>query len=426
MGKTQSIIRRFPDFYQTKDARSVLYQFVDVFGQILDKAEVDLLKIMRAHWVDTADNEGSRGFDTAQKGDLDKIFSLYLENLGGTSQLKQVDRRSGADGLIDDAHYRARIRGLIEVLKGGASTKEGIITIVAANLGVVGDDEAAAAARRTIRIVEFLPKSFPVDFGELALSETILVENPNVVAVNPEIRILALADLPVPLFNPRLVNPETGQFGQYRGTISAGDALSFFPDSTAMLNGVLVPLEGETPLLPPGSSRWRFEAIPGLSKGRFDRDRFNFATLEKDRLEPLGEFTEKVIQLGMTLPKLTPGAFTVRIPWDIPGYTDKFDEFGDHPRNQINFIVNKVKAAGVFSEIAYEKLFNEVHDSTDSLAMSGERQALTEDHGLEVRNFDIGSTQTPYPGGLEHELADTLIVRGVFDMTTFDSLNTFA
>lgn len=254
MGKTESIIRRFPDFYQTKDAQSVLYQFVNVFGQLLDEAEVDLLKVMRAHWVDTADNEGSQGFDTAQKGDLDKIFSLYLENLGGTSQLKQVDRRSGSDGLIDDARYRERIKGLIQVLKGGASTKEGIITIVAANLGIIGDDEAATAARRTIRIVEFLPQPFPVDFGELALSETIVVENPNVVTVNPEIRMRALADLPVPLFNPRLVNPNTGQFGQYRGTISAGDVLSFFPDSTAMLNGVPVPIEGETPSLPPGSS----------------------------------------------------------------------------------------------------------------------------------------------------------------------------
>jgi len=426
MGKTESIIRRFPDFYQTEDTASLLYQFVDVFGQTLNQAEIDLLKVMRAHWVDTADNEGSQGFDTAQKGDLDKIFSLYLENLGGTSQLKQVNRRSGPDGLIDDAHYRERIKGLIQVLKGGASTKEGIITIVAANLGIVGDDEAAAAARQTIRIVEFLPQPFPVDFGELALSETIVVENPNVVAVNPEIRIRALADLPVPLFNPRLINPATGQFGQYQGTISAGDVLSFFPDSSAMLNGVPVPLEGGTPSLPPGSSTWRFEAIPGLSKGRFDQDRFNFATFEKDRLEPVGEFTEKVVQLAMTLPKLTPGAFTVRIPWDIPGYTDKFDEFGDHPRNQIKFIVNKVKAAGVFAEIAYEKRFGEIHQAADSLAMSGERQPLTEDQGLEERNFDIGSTQTPYPGGLEHELADSLITRGVFDMTTFDSLNTFA
>ena len=119
MGRTSSITNRLPDFYKSGEGESVLHRFIDIFGRTLDQAELDLLKVMRAHWVDTADNEDSRGFNTAQKGDLDKIFSLYLENLGGTSQLKQTERRDGPEGLEDDARYRERIKGLINVLKSG-------------------------------------------------------------------------------------------------------------------------------------------------------------------------------------------------------------------------------------------------------------------------------------------------------------------
>jgi hypothetical protein len=431
MGRAESIIHRFPDFYQSKDAENVFHQFIGVFGQTLDQVETDLLKVMRAHWVDTADNKDSKGFNTTQKGDLDKIFSLYLENLGGTSQLKQVDRRGGPDGLIDDALYRERIKGLIDVLKRGASTKEGIIAIVAANLGIVGDDEAAVKARRQIRIVEFLPEPFKTDLGDLALYETFVVENPNAVSTTPEIRIGMQSDLPVPLINPRIVNLDTGGFAQYNGTVSKDDALSFFPDGTAFLNGILIPIEGETPSLPPGESRWRFEALFGLAEGHFDQSLFDYAVFEEERLNQVGVFDlagscfdeavfafgTPAIALSMTLFKLTPASFMVRIPWDIPGFTD---------HNQIKYIVNKVKAAGVFAVIAYEKQFTEAHELADFLTMLGERQPFEEEHIAEEANFDIGSVQTPYPGGLEHELSDALVTSGVFDYTTFDSLNTFA
>jgi len=147
-GKTRNIIGRFPDFY-TRDEDSVFARFVELFGQVLADAETDLKSVMLAHWVDKASNTGSQGLDSAQKGDLDKIFTLYLESLGGTSQLRQAD----------DALYRKRIKGLIQVLMRGASTLDGIKTIVAANLGILEDASHSArdvqAARNTIRIVEF-------------------------------------------------------------------------------------------------------------------------------------------------------------------------------------------------------------------------------------------------------------------------------
>lgn len=439
MGRTKSIIRRFPDFYQSQDVENTFYQFIQVFGQTLDQVEADLFKVMRAHWVDTADNENSKGFNTSQKGDLDKIFTLYLENLGGTSLLKQVNRQDGEDGENDDL-YRDRIMGLIKVLRHGASTTEGIITIVAANLGILGDDKPAVDARQKIRIVEFLPEPFTVDLGELMLFETFAVKNPNVISTTPEIRVQLRDDLPIPLINPRIVNLNTGQYVQYNGTVNKQDTLSFFSDGTAFLRGEVVPIEGHTPSLQPGVSLWRFEALLGLAEGRFDRSLFDSSTFEQERLNQVGvfdlpgshfdeavfAFESATITLSMTFSKLTPASFMVRIPWDIEGYTDNFDEYGDHPRNQIKYIVDKVKAAGVFAVIAYEKTFSIKHEMDDSLEIHGQRKPFIEEHEIKEDNFDIGSLQVPYSGGLEHEIIDNLVTSGVFDYTTFDSLNTFA
>ncbi|MGB8698134.1 MAG: hypothetical protein WCD18_01850 [Thermosynechococcaceae cyanobacterium] len=440
MGRTQGILSRLPHFYPATDPRSLLYQILQVFGQTLDDGESDLLKVMFAHYVDTASNEGSQGFNTNQKGDLDQIFSLYLENLGGTSQLKQVNRPSGKDGEASDALYRKRILGLINVLKNGASTKEGIIEIVAANLGIIGDEPEAIAARQQICITEFLPEFLKTDLFQLGLFDSFTVQNPNFIDTIPEIRLRLRSDLSTPLNNPRLVNLTTGQSVQYAGPVQANDVLSFFANNTALLNGVVVPIVGATPALPPGSSVWRLEAALGLAKAQFDIALFDFSLFEQARLNsfavfdtPGSVFDQAIFpfplpfaELGMTLPKLTPASFKVDIPWDIPGFTEDLDKFSDRPREQIKFIVDKVKAAGVFAVIAYEKKFSETHALADSLTGSAQRQPLEESHELEEANFDLGSIQTPYPGGLTHDLSDTLTLSGAFDLTRFNSLNTFA
>lgn len=90
--KAGNIISRFPNFYDSENQTTLLFQFVNIFAQILEEAETDLLRVMRSHHVDTADNYGSQGIDAKQKGDLDKIFALYLEKLGRTSQLIQVNQ----------------------------------------------------------------------------------------------------------------------------------------------------------------------------------------------------------------------------------------------------------------------------------------------------------------------------------------------
>ena len=108
---------------------------------------------MRAHWVDKANNEGSQGFNSTQKGDLDKIFTLYLESLGGTSQLNQTHRGEIDAAPADDAEYAARVSELVQALisvLGGRTTADTIRAAVADELGAAAGDTSAQGRTRVL------------------------------------------------------------------------------------------------------------------------------------------------------------------------------------------------------------------------------------------------------------------------------------
>ncbi|MBK8021892.1 MAG: hypothetical protein IPK19_10835 [Chloroflexi bacterium] len=434
--KSRSIISRLPDFY-TRDEGTTLALFVQLFGRVIEEVEADLLAVMHAHWVDKADNAVLLDFEAGDQGDLDRLFAIYLDSLGGTSQLKQANRPPGAQGLADDARYRERIKGLIKVLMRGASTREGIKAVVAANLGIVenkGDtperQALVRAARDMIRIVEFAPDANAGTNYALTLYEAFAVTNPNPSPITPQFRLTFRSDLPFPLTNLRLINNTSDQSLNYSGQVDQGDVLALFADGSALLNGVTVPVTGVVPPAAPGTTTWQIEAEAvrsgqPLPIGRFDVSAFNLLPPDHPR-PPVWMFSEPALDLNLTLTKLTPGFFAVYIPWDIPGFTDKFEELPDHPRTQIGYIIDKVKAAGVGTAIVYEKMFTELHAMVDQLTILGETRPFAEDIEMEEFNFDIGSVQMPYAGGLDQELDDRFIASGAFDMTTFDSLNTFA
>ncbi|MCB0521304.1 MAG: hypothetical protein H6577_05840 [Lewinellaceae bacterium] len=531
MGRSTSIIQRLPHFYQSEEVLNLFYQFVEAFGHACDVAEEDLLRVMRSHWVDSADNSLPAGVvnATAAKGDLDKIFTLYIERLGVTSLLQQGARRPGEEGKLDDEVYRTRIKGLINVLRSGASTKENIVKIVGANLGIVDDADGAAEALGKIQIVEYLPEKATLPTVDTVLYEPFTLINPNVVPTPTEFRLKVREDLPYPLTGPALVNFTSGEKVQYNGTVKAGDVLSFFPGKKVMRNGEEFVPDGQTPLMLPGENILRLEAEVGLVKGKFDEGIFDFSTFASENADAVGifnnpgavfdlatfdfagELTNKVARfdeegvyfdlavfafpdpvasLEAKFTRLHPATFMVRIPWDIPSFTvnlkvtdlvlerleatglppeilakletvngqeigtekeffekaglteteqdehkalilsqleypDKFSNLPINPRSQIKPIVDKVRAAGVYAVVDYVKNFTERHDMTDQIA--GLQIAGTqEDQQMEEANFDIGSVQTPYPDGLEHEMSDSLLLAGVFDYTGFDSLNSFA
>jgi hypothetical protein len=333
MSRTGQIVSRFPSFYRSDDTENLYYKFIGVFASMLDDAEEDLLRVMKTHWVNTADNEGSKGFDATEKGDLDKILALYLESLGGTALLKQGTRRTGDDGKLDDALYRTRILGLIQVLKNGASTKSGIIDIVAANLGIVSDLPYATVAHDSIRIIEFLPQpGNAIPPVPVALFTDIPVENVGPLPAAAEFRLVFKPDLPLPLVNPRVTNPTTGESIQYTGTVTPGDSLFFLSDGTGLFRGQPFQPVGSL-LLQAGDSNLRVEASVGVPRGVFDTDFFDFSQFDDSTLRSIGlfdnatfdnsifGFVQTVGTMEVRYNLLSPGSFMVVIPWDIPGFS---------------------------------------------------------------------------------------------------------
>ena len=92
-GKTARLLNRLQHFYNPDDLEKGFLKIYDVFGKNLEQCERDLFEVLRSHHVQTADNVGSKGYiaPDSEKGDLDKLFSLYLESLGGTSQLVSMN-----------------------------------------------------------------------------------------------------------------------------------------------------------------------------------------------------------------------------------------------------------------------------------------------------------------------------------------------
>jgi hypothetical protein len=393
----KNIVRHFPHFFQTGDTENLFYRFVEVFGAMLDAGEDDLLALMRAHWVETADNEGSKGFDTNQKGDLDKILALYLEALGGTSLLRQINRRQGADGIADDAVYRERMLRLIQILREGASHIEGIREIVAANLGIFGDSEKAANARSSIEIIEYLPQEATIE-AKSDLHQVFWITNPNPEPTLVTISIKTLQTFASPVFPFRSLQVEeltTQRRVVWTGNEIPGDQnLEFVISGLQMeLNGDPIPdadiefAAGLPLILPPGASYWRIRSIVGEYGAGTEIPADYPQRLFNDSLAifaPSGPLFE--IRFHYT--RFHPATFMVRIPWHIPGYSEQLDAMPDKPRLQIPFIVQKVKGAGIWGVTAYRVDFKEEVFLTHNVSLNAPMPVPPLSFGSGV--FDIG------------------------------------
>lgn len=321
------------------------------------------------------------------------------------------------------APYRERLRALLRVLQRGASTRQGVLDVVAANLGIVGEGPAAQAARERIMIEEYLPKQTWFFDGAVRLFEAFEITNTNPSQETPEIwvtmRWAGPDETPRTLANLRFVDTNTGRSVRFSGRMQTGDRL-VLKGQTVLLNGI-VPTEGMTgaiPVLPRDRSTWRLETdVVTLDEvapedevqppGRFDAETFGHAVFMED---------DPVARVEVVSYQYTPGVFTVMIPWHIPGFTDTFEETEDHPRHQILTLVNRVKAAGVQALVAYHQTFEETHEITDGLRWVG-RGRFPAAHAMEEA-FEISSRQTNQE---DHAVQDTLNVGGVFDHTRFDS-----
>jgi hypothetical protein len=438
-----------------------------------------------------------------------KSLSLELQSLiQSKSQSKRLNRL-----LLETAYptyleksitiYRKRLERLVDVLKSGASTQEGIIKIVAANLGMSTDDNeeikpwesylfdipitlesslskltvpaelqqvfrekglilafgttivlkksqqcwlltdasqgqvyrilkkngTLQVYHQLIRVIEFFPELVFHKYTIHPHIDKFNVQNPNAVPAIPAIQIKILDNRKnpqgslSPLTNIVLKNLTNNQSIKYEASLNINQILLLLPDGSAMVNGVTIPkppLVGTMPSLPLGQSEWLIEADIGNPQVTFDSTLFDFSLFESNATNPItSEEQAKSYSLVVTFSfyQITPGGFTVKIPWQIPGYSDRFDESLDHPRHQIQSLIEKVKASGICAKIAYEQQFKEDHQIEEKLLFRGKGR-FSEDHNM-TDEFDGRSQQSLRS---EQEMSDTFLTSSVFDYTYFDTI----
>ncbi|NCQ96740.1 MAG: hypothetical protein GPJ13_16580 [Microcystis aeruginosa W11-06] len=438
-----------------------------------------------------------------------KSLSLELQSLiQSKSQSKLLNRL-----LLETAYptyleksitiYRKRLERLVDVLKSGASTQEGIVKIVAANLGMSTDDNeeikpwesylfdipitlesslskltvpeelqkvfrekglilafgttivleksqqcwlltdasqgqvyrilkkngTLKVYRQLIRVIEFFPELVRHEYTIHPHIDKFDVQNSNAVPAIPAIQIKILDNRKnpqgslSPLTNIVLKNITNNQSIKYEASLNINEILLILPDGSAMVNGVTIPkppLVGAMPSLPLGQSEWSIEADIGNPQVTFDSTLFDFSLFESNETDPItSEEQANSYSLVVTFSfyQITPGGFTVKIPWQIPGYSDRFDESLDHPRHQIQSLIEKVKASGICAKIAYEQQFKEDHQIEEKLSFKGKGK-FSEDHNI-TDEFDGRSQQSLRS---EQEMSDTFLTSAVFDYTYFDTI----
>jgi hypothetical protein len=105
--------------------------------------------------------------------------------------------------------------------------------------------------------------------------------------------------------------------------------------------------------------------------------------------------------------------------------TDTIDT-GIDPRTQLSAIINRVKAAGIYADVAFEKRFWEHQELDEQFSMTWQRSA--EEQDMQEGHLTIASVQDTI---VEQEMIEQFNsspfgLSGVFDYTYFDSLNGFA
>ncbi len=322
--------------------------------------------------------------------------------------------------------YQERLHALIQVLRKGASTKQGIIDIVAANFGLISDEPEAIKAKELIQIKEYDPKEEHFFNKNVALYKPFSVTNSNETEAFPKVKITLLKAQFKGISNLTFfeisAGLKTGNSFSIDIEMRINDTLQLLPDGTVVFNGVYSSrkIDGSAFSLSPGNTHtWQIEAkiLSSDEKtfgsfGRFDVTNFDDAVLISE---------EECLKVEVLTDKLTFGAFTIVIPWHIKGITDRFAEGKDHPRHKIKSLVENVKAAGIKLSVSYLYDCEETHELNDRFDISLRGKQLQEAHEIN----DSFSNNSQLILNEKHELTDLIKTSGIFDYTKFDSANGF-
>lgn len=240
MSRADEIADRLPHFYMTWTGDAAISTFIRSVARVLDNTEVDLIEVLRSHWV-----------DTARDNDLDRL-GLMLS----------TRRKIGEE----DQEYRGRLKTAIIGYSGGG-TQNSIRIMIRIALGLPED--------YSIDIVENPPMAMKRSWTVPANGDWI-VDPVSIAGSEPQITFTV--DTPdVEINNPTLTNLDTGESVTFNGKMSRGDVLKL-AGGRATLNGVdrTSMLSTTGPIkLPRGKTRWQYTEAVGSNLGVFDRAYFD-------------------------------------------------------------------------------------------------------------------------------------------------------
>lgn len=240
MERTKRIANRLPEFYRTWDADSVIYKVLDTVGRALGEEQKALFRIMRTHWVETANG-----------ADLDKLGAVF-----------ELQRGKGEP----DDEYRARIKGALGKFKGGG-TGASIKALMADFLCADGDQlEIEENPERALSVEMTVKGGDSWTLGSMSVEDA-----------SPQIEIELHGDGNV-VINPTVRNMDSGERIGLEGTFRVGQKLVFTADSATLdgkdVSSTLLRSE-QFPTLTPGGSHWEYEESISAKVGYLDKTTFD-------------------------------------------------------------------------------------------------------------------------------------------------------
>ena len=269
MERTQRILERFPDFYQTWNPNSLIYNIISSMGKQLDESDKELLSIMRGHWV-----------DTAQIKELDQLGCIF-----------NVKRKHGDS----DIEYRTRLKRAIIEYKGGG-TINAILTSVRMALGLPSDYPIELIENPPIEVYkEFIVKPGDTwDFNSASVDDAI-----------PTVEISIESD-GEKIIKPTLISIDAEETITYDGTIGLKQKL-IISEKKAELAGKSVKskVDGGPPTLLRKMSSWSYSEPISQEIGVFDAGVFDEAKFA------VGITSVKV---GFRWTAMQPATFEIKLP----------------------------------------------------------------------------------------------------------------
>jgi hypothetical protein len=237
--RTKRIAERLPEFYRTWDADSVIFKVVDSVGRALNEEQKSIFRVMRTHWVDTANGS-----------DLDRLGALF-------------ELRRGKEEADED--YRSRIKGALRQFKGGG-TGASIKALMA---------DFLSADPRDLEIIENPSREMSMQ-RRVSGGQSWTLGSMSVDEAYPVIEVTLEGEGNVVL-NPALRNLDSEERVGLDGKFKVGQKLVMSKDS-ATLDGEdvssTVSASPSFPKLRPGGSHWVYEEAISAKVGHLSKSSF--------------------------------------------------------------------------------------------------------------------------------------------------------